>query len=57
MKEFDYHNDGFYVLLGILCGVVSVYYVRTLLRTQDVLTKYLPGTFTRMIVGGLLLAD
>ena len=55
VKEFDYHNVGFYVLLGLLCGVVSVYYVRTLLRTQDILTKYLPGTFTRLIIGGVLL--
>src|ERR1041385_8668656 len=53
VREFDYHNVGFYALLGLLCGVVAVYYVRTLLRTQDLLAKYLPGTFTRMIVGGL----
>jgi CIC family chloride channel protein len=55
VKEFDYHNVGFYVLLGLLCGFVAVYYVRALLRTQDLLVKYLPGTFTRMIVGCLLL--
>ncbi|MEI9917895.1 MAG: chloride channel protein [Bacteroidota bacterium] len=55
VREFDYHNVGFYVLLGLLCGLVSVYYVRTLLRTQDLLAKYLPGTYTRMIIGGLLL--
>lgn len=55
VREFDYHNVPFYILLGILCGFVSVYYVRTLLRTQDLLSKYLPGTFPRLIVGGLLL--
>lgn len=55
VKDFDYHNIPFYVLLGVLCGMVSVFYVRTLLRTQDLLAKYLPGTFTRLFVGGLLL--
>lgn len=54
-RDFDYHNVGFYILLGILCGVVSVFYVRTLLRTQDLLVKYMPDTFIRLIVGGLLL--
>jgi len=55
VKAFDYHNIGFYILLGIICGLVSVYYVRTLLRTQDILNKYIPGTFVRLMVGGLLL--
>lgn len=55
VKEFDYHNVPFYMLLGILCGLVAVFYVRALLKTQDILAKYLPGTFMRMLVGGLLL--
>ncbi len=55
VKEFDYHNVPFYMLLGVLCGMVAVFYVRTLLRTQDLMTKYLPGTFTRLFVGGMLL--
>jgi len=55
VRDFDYHNVGFYMLLGILCGLVAVYYVRALLFTQDILTKYLSGTFIRLFVGGLLL--
>lgn len=55
VREFDYHNIPFYILLGILCGMVSVYYVRTLLRTQDLLAKYLPGTVARLLIGGALL--
>lgn len=55
VREFDYHNVPFYMLLGIVCGLVAVYYVRTLLRTQDLLTKYLPNTFIRLFLGGLLL--
>jgi CIC family chloride channel protein len=55
VKVFDYHNVPAYMFLGLLCGLVSVYYVRTLIRTQDVLTKYIPGTFTRLFIGGLLL--
>jgi CIC family chloride channel protein len=55
VREFDYNNVPFYMLLGILCGVVSVFYVRSLIKTQTVLEKYLPGTFTRMVAGGVLL--
>jgi CIC family chloride channel protein len=55
VRDFDYHNVGFYMLLGVLCGLVAVYYVRALLFTQDVLAKYLPGTFFRLLVGGFLL--
>lgn len=55
VKEFDYHNVPFYMLLGVLCGVVSVFYVKALLKTQDLLAKYLPGTYLRLLVSGLLL--
>jgi chloride channel protein, CIC family len=55
VREFDYHNVPFYIVLGVLCGVVSVFYVRSLLKTQELLEKYLPGTFTRLICGGVLL--
>lgn len=55
VKEFDYNNIPFYILMGVLCGIVAVFYVRTLLRTQDALAKYLPGTYTRLVIGGLLL--
>lgn len=55
VTEFDYHNVPFYMLLGIVCGLVAVYYVKTLLLTQDFLTRYLKGTFVRVFIGGLLL--
>ncbi|HZY80718.1 MAG TPA: chloride channel protein [Cyclobacteriaceae bacterium] len=55
VKDFDYHNIPFYMLLGVVCGLVSAFYVKSMLKTQDVLAKYLPGTFGRLIVGGLLL--
>ncbi len=55
VREFDYRNVGFYMLLGVLCGMVSVFYVRALIKTQDLLQKFVPGTFTRLVAGGVLL--
>jgi CIC family chloride channel protein len=55
VSEFNYNNIPFYVLLGVLCGMVAVFYVRTLLLTQDLLAKYLKGTYLRIFAGGLLL--
>ncbi|AKD04596.1 chloride channel protein [Pontibacter korlensis] len=45
----------FYVLLGILCGMVSVYYTRTALRVEELFEEYQTKILTRAIVGGALL--
>jgi CIC family chloride channel protein len=45
----------YYVLLGILSGVVSVYYTRMVLRVEDVFEHFQKQAYARAIVGGLLL--
>ncbi len=55
VREFDYRNVPLYILLGLLSGAVSVFYIRSLLWTQDTLKKFLSNTWTRLAVGGLLL--
>jgi CIC family chloride channel protein len=50
---FNYYNVPFYALLGIVCGLVSIFYVRTMLRAQKTL-RLLPE-FPRWLVGGSLL--
>ena len=36
VSPFNYHNVPYYILLGIVCGLVSVYYVRTFIKTEEV---------------------
>ncbi len=55
VREFDYHNVPLYILLGLLCGSVSVFYIRSLLWTQDTLKRSFQNTWTRLGIGGLLL--
>lgn len=45
----------FYVLLGILCGMVSVYYTRMALRVEDLFEEYKTSFFKRALIGGALL--
>ncbi|WP_266205454.1 chloride channel protein [Pontibacter kalidii] len=45
----------FYVLLGILCGMVSVYYTRMALRVEEIFEDYRASAFKRAIIGGALL--
>lgn len=45
----------FYVLLGILCGMVSVYYTRMALRVEDLFEEYKTSFLKRALIGGALL--
>ncbi|GHA59903.1 chloride channel protein [Pontibacter akesuensis] len=45
----------FYVLLGILCGMMSVYYTRMTLLVEEQFEAYENIVFARALVGGLLL--
>ena len=51
--EFNSRNVPFYIVLGIVCGLVSIYYVRTLLYVQRVLGNI--GYLSRWLIGGICL--
>jgi CIC family chloride channel protein len=53
VTAFDYRNVPFYILLGVVSGLVSIYYVQVLLRTQKAL-RVIPE-FPRWLTGGILL--
>ncbi|MCE3295888.1 MAG: chloride channel protein [Crocinitomicaceae bacterium] len=53
---FDYHNVLFYSLLGVLCGLISVYHSRTFLRLEDLLGKKRYPVYFRVFLGGTILA-
>lgn len=57
IAKFDPHNVPFYLLLGLLAGVVSAYYIKTS-RILETLLQRVKKQFIipKAIVGGLLLA-
>jgi CIC family chloride channel protein len=53
-QPFDYHNVPFYMLLGILAGLVSVYYARAFTWMEGRMSA-LKNRWGRAIFGGVLL--
>src|SRR6478736_995904 len=54
-QPFDFHNVPFYILLGLLAGLLSLYYTRTFDGTQSLLQR-VRSPWLRLAVGGLALA-
>lgn len=54
-QPFNYHNVPFYILLGILAGLVSVYYATTF-EWIDLRIKSLKSNWLRVLIGGVLLS-
>lgn len=54
-QPFDFHNVPFYILLGLLAGFLSLYYVRTFVGTQN-LVQRVKNPWLRVAMGGLTLA-
>jgi CIC family chloride channel protein len=54
-QPFNYHNVPLYILLGLLAGVVSLYYVNFFDKVESWFSKINSG-FTKWLVGGLTLA-
>nr|WP_294937153.1 chloride channel protein [uncultured Flavobacterium sp.] len=53
---FDYYNIPYYILLGILAGLVSVYHARNFRKVEHFFSKFKPYTFKRALFGASLLA-
>ena len=54
-QPFDYHNVPFYIILGLLAGFVSLYYVNFFDKVESRFSKIKSG-FTKWIIGGISLA-
>jgi len=52
--EFSMHNIPFYMLLGVFCGFVAVYFIRTTLSMEDRLGK-VRNPFARWILSAVAL--
>ncbi|WP_300570612.1 chloride channel protein [Flavobacterium sp.] len=53
---FDYHNIPFYIILGILAGLVSVYHARNFRRVEHFLSKFKSSVYKKALFGASLLA-
>lgn len=54
-QPFDYHNTPYYIILGLLSGVVSIYYARTFIKIEGFLKPKKNHPYFKAIVGGLIL--
>ncbi|MEJ8802399.1 chloride channel protein [Pontibacter sp. H249] len=54
-EHFEAGHLLFYVLLGLLAGIISVYYSRMATRVEELFEEYQTKVYQRAIVGGMLL--
>lgn len=54
-QPFDYHNLPFYILLGLLAGIVSLYYVNFFDKVETKFSK-IKSRFLKWLLGGITLA-
>lgn len=52
-EAFNYYNVPFYILLGCLTGVVSYYYSKVFMATEDYFKKFRDNIFLKIFVGGI----
>ncbi|WP_276381841.1 chloride channel protein [Flavobacterium sp. H4147] len=55
-ENFDYHNIPFYLILGVLTGLVAIYYSRNFQRVEHYFAKQQIGTYKKALIGSSLLA-
>lgn len=53
-EHFALANVPYYIILGIFCGLVSVYFIRTNIRIEKFITG-IKNQFKRILIGGALL--
>ncbi|SMO32562.1 chloride channel protein, CIC family [Solitalea koreensis] len=56
LKEFSYYNVFFYVLLGVFCGFLSVYFARATHFVEHFFEQMGTRYYKKALIGGLLLA-
>lgn len=55
-QVFNYVNVPFYVILGVIAGLVSVYHSRMFIRVESLFHKRDGHLYRKALIGGLLLA-
>lgn len=54
-QPFELNNIPFYILLGLLCGLVSFYFTRTAMHVESYAKKFKTNT-SKILAGGIVLA-
>ena len=54
-QNFDYKNVPFYVLMGVLAGIISLYYAKMFKNIEGRLHNSKMNAYSKAIVGGLIL--
>mgnify|MGYP003608097881 FL=1 len=55
-ETFDYHNIPFYIILGILAGLVSVYHARNFQKIETFFKNFKNSAYKKALFGASLLA-
>lgn len=55
-QDFNFRNTPYYILLGILAGIVSVYHARTFRRVEHYFAHFSQRKYAKAIFGSLVLA-
>ncbi|MEO5911830.1 MAG: chloride channel protein [Pelobium sp.] len=57
LQQFDHRNVPYYILLGVCCGLVSVYYARSTHKVEHFFAHTLKwNNYSKALFGGLILA-
>jgi CIC family chloride channel protein len=55
-QNFDFHNTPYYILLGILAGLVSVYHARNFRKVEHFFSRFKNNTYKKALFGATILA-
>lgn len=55
-QQFDFHNTPFYVILGLLTGLISVYYSRKFQKIEHFFSRLKLTPYKKALFGSILLA-
>ncbi|HRG18961.1 MAG TPA: chloride channel protein [Flavobacterium lutivivi] len=56
VKEFNYRNTPYYILLGILAGFVSLYHTKLFQKTEKYFASFKSKGYRRALIGSFILA-
>lgn len=54
--SFDYHNIPYYIILGVLAGLVSVYHARNFRKAEHFFSRFKSSTYKKALIGASMLA-
>ncbi len=56
VQEFDFRNTPYYIILGILAGLVSVFHARNFRRVEHFFSQFKNNTYKKALFGASILA-